>query len=143
MGIARLRAAVTRWLALAALASLTTCTAPDPCRDVGAHQALVATLLFGLDLPGRQPVTNDEWSAFIRDVVTSRFPEGLTVLDGNGQWRDPATGRVSAAPSRVVIIATDDARSAPGKLAEVADAYKARFDQKSVGILVSPTCAAF
>lgn len=134
---------MTRWLALAALTWLTACTAPDPCRDVGAHQALVATLLFGLDVPGRRPVTNDEWAAFMRDVVTPRFPEGLTVLDGSGQWRDPASGRISAAPSRMVLIATDDARSAPRKLAEVADAYKARFEQKSVGILVSPTCAAF
>ncbi|MBN9559727.1 MAG: DUF3574 domain-containing protein [Alphaproteobacteria bacterium] len=141
--MARSRLAVRRWLALAAVAPLVACTAPDPCRDVGAHQALVATLLFGLDVPGRRPVTNDEWAAFMRDVVTPRFPEGLTVLDGNGQWRDPATGRINAAPSRVVIIATDDARSAPGKLAQVADAYKARFDQKSVGILISPSCAAF
>ncbi len=132
-----------RWLAFAALASLAACTAPDPCRDVGAHQALVATLLFGLGVPGRGPVTNDEWTAFMRDVVTPRFPEGLTVLDGNGQWRDPATGRISAAPSRVVLVATDDARSAPGKLADVADAYKTRFRQKSVGILLSPSCAAF
>jgi hypothetical protein len=134
---------VRRWLALAALAWLAACTAPDPCRDVGARQALVATLLFSLDVPGRGAVTNEQWAAFMRDVVTPRFPDGLTVLDGSGQWRDPATGRIAAEPSRVVIIATRDAASAPGKLHEIADDYREKFRQQSVGILLSPTCAAF
>ena len=79
----------------------------------------------------------------MRDIVTPRFPEGLTVLDGNGQWRDPATGRIAAAPSRVVHHRDQGRASAPGKLAEVADAYQDGFDQKSVGILLSPACAAF
>ncbi len=132
-----------RWLALSALAWLAACTAPDPCRDAGAQQALVATLLFGLDVPGRGAVTDTEWAGFMRDTVTPRFPDGLTVLDGNGQWRDPATGRIAAAPSRVVIIATRDAASAPDRLHEVADDYRKKFHQQSVGILLSPTCAAF
>ena len=28
------------------------------------------------------------WDAFLADTVTPRFPDGLTVLDARGQWRD-------------------------------------------------------
>jgi hypothetical protein len=110
---------------------------PDPCADLGAHQALVGTLLFGGD------VTVAQWADFVRNIVTPRFPDGLTVWEGAGQWRDPATGRVGAESSRVLLIAAAPSPATGRGFSEIADAYKAMFHQKSVGILVAPSCAAF
>ncbi len=110
---------------------------PDPCADLGAHQALVATMLFGGD------VSAAAWSGFLADTVTPRFPDGFTAWDGSGQWRDPATGRIGAEASRVLLIAAPASPATSRGLAEIAEAYKARFRQKAVGILTAPTCAAF
>src|SRR4051794_24508144 len=38
-------------------------------------------------------VTDSAWTAFVREVVTGRFPDGLTVYGGEGQWREP-DGRI-------------------------------------------------
>ena len=32
-------------------------------------------------------VTDEAWRGFLAAEVTPRFPDGLTVLDANGQWR--------------------------------------------------------
>ncbi len=122
----------------AAVLLLAGCTPPpDPCADLGAHQALAATLLFG------GAVGADAWADFLRDAVTPRFPDGLTVYEGHGQWRDPRNGRIGAEPSRVLLIAAPAAPATARGLAEIAEAYKARFGQQSVGVLVAPTCASF
>ena len=39
---------------------------------------------------GRLPTDgkpDERWENYINDVVTPRFPEGLTLLEGTGQWR--------------------------------------------------------
>ena len=59
--------------------------------DCGAASApqLRTMLHFGLARP-KGAVTELEWQLFLRDEVTSRFPEGLTVWEAEGQWRTPA-----------------------------------------------------
>src|SRR5262245_56114933 len=47
------------------------------------------TLYFGLTRP-KGAVSELEWQLFVRDEVGTRFPEGLTVWDADGQWRTPA-----------------------------------------------------
>jgi hypothetical protein len=44
--------------------------------------------------------------------VTPRFPDGLTVYETTGQWRDPATKAVTRERSRVlrIIVPADTAR---------------------------------
>ena len=83
-----------------------------------------------------------KWRAFLAVEVTPRFPDGLTVYEVSGQWRDPATQKITREKSRVLrmIVPADTARD---KIAAVADAYKTRFAQKSVGIFMRPACASF
>jgi len=74
--------------------------------------------------------------------VTPRFPDGLTVYETTGQWRDPATKAIARERSRVLrIIAPAD--TAPDQIVAVADAYKKQFRQKSVGIVTRQVCASF
>ncbi|MEJ0078542.1 MAG: DUF3574 domain-containing protein [Alphaproteobacteria bacterium] len=85
---------------------------------------------------------NWKWRTFLAREVTPRFPDGLTVYETRGQWRDPATKAVTRERSRVLrIIAPTD--TAPDKIAAVADAYKTQFRQKSVGLVTREVCASF
>ena len=58
--------------------------------DCGASSApqVRTTLYFGLARP-KGAVTELEWQLFLRDEVTKRFPDGLTVWEAEGQWRTP------------------------------------------------------
>lgn len=68
---------------------------PAPRAGAGAAaaergRAYVETrLFFGTGNPdGGPPVTDGEFRAFVDKHVTPRFPEGLTIQAGRGQWRD-------------------------------------------------------
>ena len=61
---------------------------------------MVAELLFG-----RSNVSETAWDRFLAAEVTPRFPEGLTVYDARGQWRNPETTKISRERSKVVMIA--------------------------------------
>ncbi len=104
---------------------------------------LQADLLFGRDIAGRAPVTDAQRATFLADVVTPRFPDGFTVWDTRGQWRDRATGRILQEAGFVVRIVADDTADTHARLAAIRHAYVERFRQQSVGITVVPACASF
>ena len=118
--------------------------APYQCLLPGEQRMLVAELFFGRDKAGRRVVSDAEWSDFLATVVTPSFPDGLTVFDGYGQWRNPATGVIGRSPGvKIVLIAVQRSPDLAGRLTAVIDAYKARFHQQSVGIVTRDSCAAF
>src|SRR5262245_44319769 len=45
-------------------------------------------LYFGRNIAGVGEVTEQQFRNFVREVVTPRFPDGLTLLDALGQFRD-------------------------------------------------------
>ena len=45
-----------------------------------------------------------KWRRFLANEVTPRFPDGLTAYEATGQWRDPATRKISRERSRVLRI---------------------------------------
>jgi hypothetical protein len=142
-------------LLLAALAGCAQPSAPEPPQQAGApapyqcllpseQRMLVAELFFGRDKAGRKAVSDAEWADFLKTVVTPNFPDGLTVFDGYGQWRNPETGLIGRSPSvKIVLIAVQRSPELAGRLTSVIDAYKARFHQQSVGIITRDSCAAF
>ena len=105
---------------------------------------VVAELFFGRDKDGRRTVSDAEWADFLSSVVTPSFPDGLTVFDGYGQWRNPATGVIGSSPRvKIVLIAVKAAPDLAPRLSAVIDAYKVRFRQQSVGVITRDACAAF
>jgi hypothetical protein len=99
---------------------------------------LDAELLFG-----RAHVGEAAWSRFLATEVTPRFPDGFTVLDGSGQWRAPGGTKISRERSKVVMIAMAPGADNDAKLQAVIAAYKTRFKQQSVGLIVRPACVSF
>ena len=71
-------------------------------------------------------VADAAWEGFLGDTVTPRFPDGLTVLDGRGQWRG-AEGLVQKERSKVLVILAP-----PGgdEMRLIDEVYKGRFAQE-------------
>jgi hypothetical protein len=113
-----------------AAAQTITCTAPQ-------------TAMLDIELLlGRGKASEARWKRFLAREVTPRFPDGLTVYETTGQWRDPATKAITREKSRVlrIIVSADIARD---KIDALAAAYKTQFAQKSVGIVMRPACVSF
>jgi hypothetical protein len=87
-------------------------------------------LFFGLRAP-TGPVSDSAWETFLADVVTPRFPDGLTVFQASGQWRG-TSDRLEREPSRVVEIVHDESRDAGRRIDEIVAIYKTRHQQESV-----------
>ena len=132
-----------RLFGLALLLALAGCAGPfvTPLCRGDQKSTVTAELLFGRKIGDRGVITDAQWSRFLADEITPRFPAGLTVTDASGQWRDGA--RIVREPSKVVMIVLADAEREQPLLDEIAAAYKRRFRQQSVGIVIRPACFSF
>jgi hypothetical protein len=110
-------------LALVALAA-TGCTTPKDRGWVSDR------LYLGRALPAGGMVDDRAWAAFVRDEVSPRFPRGLTIWRADGQWRGP--GGVTHEPVMVIEVVQPRDVVRPADFAEVAVAYKHRFQQEAV-----------
>ena len=100
-------------------------------------------LFFGRSIPGRAELTDQEWANFTQQVVTPRLPDGFTAFDAEGQWMNPATHRIIAERTKVIVVAVPDTPATISAIAAIKDAYRRQFHQQSVGTTVHPICGAF
>ena len=107
-----------------------TCTAPQ-------------TAMLDVELLLGRKGGDARWRAFLAREVTPRFPDGLTVYETTGQWRDPARNLILRERSRVLRIIVPADAAPRDKVEAVAEAYKKQFQQKSVGIVMRPACVSF
>src|SRR5262245_12708644 len=61
-------------------------TVSAPACAPGEQASIAEVLYFGTNKPGGV-VSPEEWSTFLRDVVTPKFPAGLSVWQASGQWQ--------------------------------------------------------
>jgi Protein of unknown function (DUF3574) len=101
---------------------------------------LRTTLYFGLARPKGAAVSELEWQLFLRDEVTTRFPEGLTVWEAEGQWRR-ADGVVDHERSKVLLLVHPDNTAARTAVRGLIDRYRQKFDQQSVLWETARVCA--
>jgi uncharacterized protein DUF3574 len=116
---------------------------PDACLLPSEQRMLVAELFFGRNVRGRAPLTEEEWTGFVAQTVAPNFPDGFTVLDGEGAWQNPATREMVRERTKILLVAAKRTPDLAPRLAAVIDAYKMRFHQQSVGIITRDSCAAF
>jgi hypothetical protein len=90
-------------------------------------------LYFGTSKPDGTEVSDDEFKKFLDEEVTPRFPDGLTLLTGFGQFRN-SRGVIVQERSKLLIILypLSDATGASDRLEAIRAAYKAAFQQESV-----------
>lgn len=120
--------------ALALLLAIPTLSAADKVRrrPTSVQEMWARTeLYFGSDRPGGA-VSEAEFLQFVDYEVTPRFPDGLTLLTGYGQFKNSA-GTIIKERSNVLIlfypVQTEDANKL---IQEIRDAYKKAFQQESV-----------
>lgn len=126
-------------LALAGCASAPVRQASCP---TGQERLRTAQLFFGRNIGETPGVTDAAFRKFVDDELTTRFPDGLTVLDGGGQWRGSENQLIREA-SKVVLIVLPKTRDAEQRIDTVRTAYKTRFHQDSVLLITQASCVSF
>jgi hypothetical protein len=130
------RAIMASQLLLSGCASL-----PQACLPP-ARAMISAEMFFGRSV-GSHVVSEREFAAFLATEITPRFPDGLTVIDGRGQWRNDQRSAIIREPSKLVKIIFADEVQRRADLDAVAESYKKRFHQQSVLIALQPSCVLF
>jgi hypothetical protein len=111
------------------------------CRP-GASTLARLELLFGTGKKDGSEVTDAEWREFLDAVVTPRFPDGLTVLSGYGQWHTDE-GDLDRESLRVIVIWYERSKQGEEKIEAIRQAYRKRFDQDSVMRVDGVSCVSF
>ncbi|WP_267241478.1 DUF3574 domain-containing protein [Streptomyces sp. PR69] len=91
-------------------------------------------LFFGTERPDGGPdVTDRQFMAFVDRYVTPGFPDGLTVQEGRGQWRD-AHGVIERERSYELILfyPVADSWKSHAAIEQIRKEYKAQYGQESV-----------
>ncbi|HUR56950.1 MAG TPA: DUF3574 domain-containing protein [Opitutaceae bacterium] len=112
------------------------------CTGVSGDRWVRSEMYFGLLRMDKSPVTEIEWETFVEQVVTPRFPAGLTIFNGAGQWRNSA-GHIDREPSKVLVILHPGTESMEVKIDEVRRLYCERFNQEAVMKVTSAAHVAF
>jgi hypothetical protein len=123
---------------LAALWTVPACAACPP----GQSDMLTVRLYFGQSMNGKA-IAASAWRDFVARSVTAKFPDGFTIYDAQGQWRDPRTRLVQREATKVIEIAAPQTPELQTRIAEIRKDYVARFHQQSVGLLTLPGCGTF
>lgn len=71
----------------------------DPQRPM-----LEIDLMFGRNIEGEVGVREEQWTDFVASEISPRFPQGQSVDDALGQWRDRETNAIVKEPSKDVQI---------------------------------------
>ena len=108
-----------------------------------AREEVVATMYFGRNIGGQLGVSESQWSDFVDSEITPRFPDGLTIADAQGQWRDSDTGAIIHEPSKQLTVFLADEAEGRAALAGIAAAYKRQFHQQAVALVVERSCVSF
>jgi hypothetical protein len=117
----------------AACASKHAMAVPEPVPSCqAAETALVRDVLyFGRNRPAGGEVADTEWNVFLAEVVTPRFPDGLTIVEAQGQWRG-RSGDVERERTELVTLLHPADSTSQRAVEEIATEYKRRFGQEAV-----------
>ena len=105
---------------------------PDHFLHYALEKFIRTELYFGTTKADKSALTDAEWSTFVDEVITPRFPDGFTVVDGKGQWR--SGGKIAKESSKIFIVvySRKEREVAGKKVDEIREEYKKRFEQESV-----------
>jgi len=104
---------------------------------------LETKLFMGLSKSGSGAVSKHEWDKFVAENFVSRFPNGFTIVETTGYWRDKNTTATVYENGKQVVILHE---ATPGNeviINEIAEKYRSRFDQQSVLISSSKANVRF
>ena len=111
------------------------------CKFVLRGELLARTeLFFGLNTPDGV-VSPEVFQRFVDREVTPRFPDGLTVIDGKGQFLG-ASG-LTEEDSKILILLYPFAKEKSQAIEDIRTEYKSAFRQESVLRVDERSCVSF
>lgn len=121
-------------LGLAGCASPTRLACP-----VGQSELRTAQLFLGAKPPVK--LNDRDLSRFVDQEVTPRFPNGVTVVNGGGQWKGDDNRMIREA-AKVVLIVLPAKGDPAAQVEAVRTAYRTKFRQESVVVMPPASCVA-
>ena len=100
-------------------------------------------LYYGAGRLPADPEREARWEAYINDVVTPRFPEGLTLLEGTGQWRVKEGQTPRRNRTRILILIHEATKENSQKVDEIRTLWKEISGQQSVLRVSQPAEVSF
>ena len=114
-------------------------TAPAALCPAGQAELRTAQLFLEAKAPAK--LSDGDIRTFVDKEVTPRFPNGVTVVNGGGQWKG-AENRMIRDAAKVVLIVLPPHGGGHAQMEAVRTAYRARFKQDSVIVMPPPACVA-
>ena len=99
-------------------------------------------LVFGMSRSAGADISELEFQRFVDEHVTPRFPEGLTIVTGNGRFKD-ARGNLVQETSKLLVVLYPFGGQRSQQIEEIRSAYRARFQQQSVLRIDEMQCVSF
>jgi hypothetical protein len=119
--------------------------AGDPAHPGKTSGWVDTKLYFGLG-PADRPeagVSEAKWRAFLDREVTSRFPDGLSVVDVYGQWQGAKQSSPERLRSKMLIVDYPDTQQNRDKIEAIRSAWKALTGDQSVLRVTQPVDVSF
>jgi Protein of unknown function (DUF3574) len=99
-------------------------------------------LFFGLSKPDGTEVSDRAFQNFVNTQVTPRFPNGLTLLAGVGQFRN-SSGMIIREQSRLLILLYPFTKNSNEAIEAIRRNYRFQFQQESVLRVNETACVSF
>ena len=113
---------------------------PQTC-PVGQARLRTAQLFFARQAPDQPRISDADFRRYVDQELTTRFPDGLTVLDGNRQWKGEEN-RLIRESAKIVLIVLPNAGDSQTRLTAAREAYKLRFKQDAILKVTAPACVS-
>jgi hypothetical protein len=94
-------------------------------------QLIQEDLFFGRNIAGGGEVSDEQFQVFVNNVITPRFPAGLTIFDASGQFLD-STETLIKEKFKDVLLFTEDTSQNQIAINDIAQAYIQSFNQEAV-----------
>ena len=101
-----------------------------PACPEGADHFVEYQLFMGRSNASGEIVDDAAWAEFLKDTVIPRFPDGLTVLNGQGHWRG-SQGIAYQERSKMLVVLAPPGDGPMGLTAEISDEYKRQVQVRS------------
>lgn len=109
---------------------------------LGGELFMRTELVFGMSRSNGPDITEAEFRGFVDEFVTPRFPDGLTLLSGDGQFKD-STGATIKEKSKLLVLLYPFSKHSSRLVEAIRDDYKTMFQQESVLRIDEQSCVSF
>jgi hypothetical protein len=117
----------------------------DAAHPAQAQGWVDTRLYFGLGLADQpqQGISEQAWREFLDHEVSTRFPDGLSVIDVYGQWQGKQQTSPERLRSKMLVIDYPDTPANRAKVEAIRAAWKQRTGDQSVLRVTQPADVSF